>query len=317
MPTMPMPSRWIAISILFFLSASALIADDARPIGALRLEAFLEAHNAGDREALARFAEAHFRPSEPGGRSPEERLGTMQRIAWLTGGLLLHRVEEVADEKVVALAQQKRDDAWVRLTLELEAEPPHRIAGFGLALTPPPADLAAEAGHLSEKQVVAALEADVEKLVADDEFSGTVLLARGEQVLFAGAYGKAERRFDVDNTLDTKLNLGSANKMFTAVAIGQLVDRGKLSFDSRLIDVVPDYPDHEIAEKKTPVTQWTARQISAPVGRSRISRLPRKDRRSPGSEAGIRQCWLVRHWSGQALLVHFARRPTDCSTWRR
>ena len=155
----------------------------------------------------------------------------------------------MSTDKVVALVQKKRDEGWARLTLELEAEPPHLISGVGLMLAQPPDDLELE--PLTEAEVVAELEAHVAKLVSEDRFSGAVLFARGEQVLFEGAYGKAELRFDVDNEVDTKLNLGSANKMFTAVAIAQLVERGKLSFDDRLIDVLPSYPDREIAEKVT------------------------------------------------------------------
>lgn len=36
-------------------------------------------------------------------------------------------------------------------------------------------------------------------------------------------------------------------KMFTAVAIAQLVEQGRLTFDTRLIDVLPDYPNGEAA----------------------------------------------------------------------
>ncbi len=235
--------------ILLLVFAPASGAEEAAPIGVQRLDAFLEAHAAGDRAAFSRFADEHFRPPEPGGRSQEERLGTMMRIAMLTGGLVLHKVEEVSDEKVVALVQKQRDEGWARLTLELEAEPPHLVSGVGLMLAPPPDDLELE--PLTEAEVVAELEAHVAKLAAADRFSGAVLFARGERVLFERAYGKAEMRFDVDNGVETKLNLGSANKMFTAVAVAQLVEGGKLSFDSRLIDVLPDYPDREIAEQVT------------------------------------------------------------------
>ena len=245
----PPALRHFTALILCLALTLAVHADAADPIGIQRLDAFLEAHAAGDREAFSRFAEAHFRAPEPGGRSQEERLDTMRRIAMLTGGLVLYRVEETSNEKVVALVQKKRDEGWARLTLELEPEPPHLIAGVGLMLASPPDDLELE--PLTEQELITELQAHVAKLAYDDRFSGAVLLARGDRVIFEQAYGKAEQRFGIDNNVETKLNLGSANKMFTAVAIAQLVERGKLAFDDRLIDVLPDYPDRQIAEQVT------------------------------------------------------------------
>jgi len=69
--------------------------------------------------------------------------------------------------------------------------------------------------------------------------SGTVLVARGSEVLFEYACGAANKRYDVPNNPDTKFNLGSANKMFTAVAVAQLVERGLLGFT----DTVDQYID--------------------------------------------------------------------------
>ena len=51
------------------------------------------------------------------------------------------------------------------------------------------------------------------------------------------------------NTLDTKFNLGSMNKMFTAVTIAQLVEQGKLSYDDPLSKFLPDFPSAEAAKK--------------------------------------------------------------------
>ena len=49
-------------------------------------------------------------------------------------------------------------------------------------------------------------------------------------MVFEGARGTADRNHGVPMRLDSKLNLGSMDKMFTAVVIGQLVDEGRLSF---------------------------------------------------------------------------------------
>jgi len=103
--------------------------------------------------------------------------------------------------------------------------------------------------RMTDEQLVEDLRSHLDRLTSRDAFSGTVLLAKGDRVLFQRAYGFANRAFNARNTLDTKLNLGSMGKMFTAVALLQLVQQGKLALDDRVIKLVPDYPDTEIARK--------------------------------------------------------------------
>jgi CubicO group peptidase (beta-lactamase class C family) len=82
-----------------------------------------------------------------------------------------------------------------------------------------------------------------------DAFSGAVLLAKDGRVIFEKAYGDANKDFGAPNRVDTKFNLGSMNKMFTAVAIAQLAEAGKLSFDDPLAKFLPDFTDKESAAK--------------------------------------------------------------------
>ena len=91
-----------------------------------------------------------------------------------------------------------------------------------------------------DAEAAAELKAFLESLARDDEFSGAVLLARHGQIFFTGAYGEANKSFGVPNRVDTKFNLGSMNKMFTAVAIAQLAEAGKLSFDDPLARFLPN-----------------------------------------------------------------------------
>ena len=62
------------------------------------------------------------------------------------------------------------------------------------------------------------------------QFSGTVLVAHEGQPLLEQAYGMADRATGIANTADTKYCIASIGKLFTAVAIAQLVEEGKLSF---------------------------------------------------------------------------------------
>ena len=98
--------------------------------------------------------------------------------------------------------------------------------------------------------LVAELEAFLHRLVADNMFSGAVLVAKDGDPIFRKAYGLASKRFDIPNRVDTKFNVGSLNKMFTAVAIAQLAEQGKLSLNDPVSKHLRDYPS-EVADKVT------------------------------------------------------------------
>ncbi len=78
----------------------------------------------------------------------------------------------------------------------------------------------------------------IERLAGSDVFSGVVLVAKQDKILLEKAVGKASKRFNVANNINTRFNLGSMNKMFTSVAILKLVAAGKLALDDRLVDVL-------------------------------------------------------------------------------
>jgi len=104
---------------------------------------------------------------------------------------------------------------------------------------------------MTEAQLVEALDKHLSQAVSADEFSGTVLIAKKDSLLFQKACGLASKEYNVANLVDTKFNLGSINKIFTQIAIGQLAEQGKLSFDDKLGKHLPDYQNREAAEKVT------------------------------------------------------------------
>jgi len=80
-----------------------------------------------------------------------------------------------------------------------------------------------------------------------DSFSGVVVLARRGEIVFSGAYGMASKEYAVPNTLDTRFNLGSINKLMTRIAVEQLVAQRKLSHDDTIGKLLPDYPNKAAA----------------------------------------------------------------------
>lgn len=103
----------------------------------------------------------------------------------------------------------------------------------------------------AESKIIQDLSSYLEQLAAEDRFSGVVLLAKDGESLFEQAYGYADRASNTSNNLETKFNMASVGKMFTAVAIMQLVQEGKVSLDDKLADVIPDYPNKDAANKIT------------------------------------------------------------------
>jgi CubicO group peptidase (beta-lactamase class C family) len=74
------------------------------------------------------------------------------------------------------------------------------------------------------------------------QFSGAVLIEQNGKILYKKAFGLANREWNVPNTIDTKFRIAAITKQFTAAAILQLVDKGKLSLEDKLSKYFPDFP---------------------------------------------------------------------------
>ena len=192
--------------------------------------------NAGDRAALRRFVDARFVSTGPGAVPAEQRVERIGGLRTQFGELAVRSVDASKPSEVTGLVQSTRTESWRRMTVFLNEASPARILRVGFAPAPAPD---APTRRPSDAELVAQLKGYVERLAARDAFSGTVLLAKKGQPLYGAAFGEANKDFAVRNTLDTKFNLGSMNKMFTAVAVMQLVEAGKLSLDDTLGKFLP------------------------------------------------------------------------------
>lgn len=76
------------------------------------------------------------------------------------------------------------------------------------------------------------------KYYEEHHFAGAVLIKDGSDTIFEQAYGLAHRGFQVPNTIHTRFDTASVTKLFTAVAILQLVDRGMIRLDDRITDII-------------------------------------------------------------------------------
>jgi CubicO group peptidase (beta-lactamase class C family) len=131
---------------------------------------------------------------------------------------------------------------------------------------------------------IAKISSAVQAEPSDDPFSGVIFVQQGDAQVFAQGYGFANRAEQIPNRVNTRFGIASGCKVFTGVAICQLVEAGKLSFDTPLADCldidfphfdpditvgqilthssgIPDYFDEEIMEDEEYELLWHERPM--------------------------------------------------------
>ena len=206
------------------------------PSGEQVLRDLVRVMNTGDRAALRRLIDERFVNQGPDGVPPEQRIERLSNLRAAYGALTIRSVDASTPREVAGLVQSGRTEAWRRVTVFLDDGSPARVLRVRFSPAPAPD---APARRPSDAEIVAQLKGYVERLAKSDDFSGTVLLAKHGKPLYSAAFGEANKDFGARNRLDTKFNLGSMNKMFTAVAVAQLAEAGKLSFDDSLGKFLP------------------------------------------------------------------------------
>src|SRR2546425_946286 len=241
----------LKLSAVTFLAASLLA---VLPLGAApqsqfpdtpaahKFAAWLEAFNSSDRAKLLEFLQKNH-PSHAGDIDGE--LGFRR----MTGGFEFKKAEESTTTRFSGIVKERDSDTFARFVTEVESQEPHRITKSDLEKIAPPAEFAVP--RLSQDAALSALRAELDKRAAADRFSGTVLIAKSGRPIFTAAYGLADREKKIPNQLDTRFRIGSMNKMFTAVAVLQLAQAGKIKLTDPIGKYLTDYPNKDLASKVT------------------------------------------------------------------
>jgi CubicO group peptidase (beta-lactamase class C family) len=205
-----------------------------------RVRSLIEVINSGEPGRVKRFLDQECTGEFRGMVPTEEHLSTVLGFLRDTGGIEFYAVRtytpERPDATVVIVKDRSLGSFW-GLSFRFGESPKFLVAGIEFGPARPPVGLPEAA--LTEKEAVDEIRTLMAGLNKESWFSGTLLIAKGSDVLLTEVGGEASKAFHVPNNIDTKFNLGSMNKMFTATAVARLVEAGKLSFDdpiSRYID---------------------------------------------------------------------------------
>ena len=210
------------------------------------LSAWVGVHATGNQLEYKRFIAEHYNEALLKEDTAHDRADRQARVYLDTRGFNVRTIEKSTLDEIVILTQASLTDLWFRLTMQVDNA--GKISAYSSQRIAPPAGSEL---RLNERELVRDVGAFMKKLADVDAFSGVVLLAKDGRVVYKQAYGLASKAYAIPNRTDTKLNIASATKMFTAVAIMQLIEQGKLSLTDTVAKILPDYPNKQIAEKVT------------------------------------------------------------------
>lgn len=216
-------ARFIASLLLFGMVSSVAQAEPATTY----FESWLAAFNSDDKAAIRKFH--------------GERLGDAGALSALnlraeTCGFDLARIEDRSDTSFRALLVQRCFPALFRVSFSV-AKDGQKLEKFKL-----------QPFAMPEARALAATRDIAERLAASDAFAGSIIVARDGETPWTFSVGTFSQHDARPITIDTPMFLASAGKMFTAVSILQLIERGKVELDAPLSRYLPDYPNKEMAK---------------------------------------------------------------------
>ncbi len=100
--------------------------------------------------------------------------------------------------------------------------------------TRPPLEATQPVVSKLDKGKLKTIDKNVTQQLKDIDFNGTFLIAVGDEVIYHKAMGYSDVDKKIKNTLDTKYEIGSCTKQFTATAVAKLADEGKLSLNDKI-----------------------------------------------------------------------------------
>ncbi|HEY5096129.1 MAG TPA: serine hydrolase domain-containing protein [Candidatus Eremiobacteraceae bacterium] len=219
----------VLIMLLFMTPANADPAgppnDDGPRIAVAR--SFMTAFNSSSPTAL--------RVLVPDGALVAAYLKTRREI----GELTLKGIVDAGPRQTTVLAFGKNGAVYhVVMWFKLPSVTLLSRVDFEPALAPP-----VIGASVTELSFVRDLNAYIGSAATHGFYSGTVLVAKAGAPFFSRAYGSASVEYGVANTMQTRFNISSIGKLFTHVAIGQLLQQGKISESDTIGKWLPDYPN--------------------------------------------------------------------------
>ncbi|QOR33632.1 beta-lactamase family protein [Clostridium sp. 'deep sea'] len=81
-------------------------------------------------------------------------------------------------------------------------------------------------------------KAEINEIITETNFSGVAQVLHKGEIIYSHVKGFADRSNELPININTRFGIASGTKLFTALAIGLLIDRGKLNLNSQVFDII-------------------------------------------------------------------------------
>lgn len=199
-----------------------------------RIQSLIATANSNDPDQIRLFMNEECTEKFRSFASMEEHINVFLNFRRTTGGVDFHSIRTYVPERkeTIVILKDRNFESWRAFAMTFDKSEDLLIAGLNFNIARTPSNV--KGSHLTEKQFLQMITDVIQRICERDVFSGTVLIAQGDELLLTHACGEASKRFHVPNNIETKFNLGSMNKMFTATAVTQIVEKGLLSFEDTI-----------------------------------------------------------------------------------
>lgn len=121
------------------------------------------------------------------------------------------------------------------------------------------------------QQTIAMLNAFIQSEMTDKELPGmSIALVDGKQIVWQQGFGFSNPQTKIPITADTVFRVGSVSKLFTDIAVMQLVEQGKLDLDAPITNYLPDFKPRNSFNKPITLRQLMSHRAGlvreSPIG---------------------------------------------------
>ena len=212
-----------------------------------RVEQIFKLLETSDYSSIGQLVKTSFTPDFVALQNEDDLMRYLANYVHRSGGIRRGKVRENGSD-AIAFFQSNLTERWGVIMVTVEPNPPYRMSSLQIGRAKSPKSASPAATPASEKARLTQISNYAAKLAKADLFSGVVAIARNDRPIFTKAFGMSDRSFGVANTAETRFQVGGIEKSFTAIAIGQLIEAGKLSYDDPLLKFI-EYPDRVNAGK--------------------------------------------------------------------